>query len=159
MKRAFLTLAISLIITSLLPLSGQNTREKSALSFDSLRGNWELIYDNNYGYSFRLGKNYRAIVILYLNDSSVIFKGIYTIEDSNTLRINISEMKREDKIKALNVKSGFVQVKSSYFIFKGTIKPVKKSRILELRPVTISIEGSDSEGYFEPLIELNYTGK
>lgn len=161
MRKIFLTILLLASIASPLhsPVSGQNSPDKSVLNFDNLRGNWELVYGNSYGYSFRFGKNYRAVVILYLNNNSVIFRGIYTIEDPATLRINVSEMKREEKVKDLNVKSGFLKVKSSYFIFKGRINTSGKTRKLELRPVTISIDGSDSEGYFEPFIELDYTGR
>ena len=139
--------------------SGEESNAKAGLSFANLRGTWELIYGDNYGYSFRFDKNYKAIVVLYLNDSSVIFKGVYTIEDADTLRINISAMKREERLKDLDYKEGFVNVKSSYFIFKGRITGNAKARKLELKADTISIDGSDSEGYFEPLIELEYKGK
>mgnify|MGYP000908887993 CR=1 FL=1 len=148
-----------LFLFPLNPLSGEDAGTKTGLSFTSLRGTWELIYGDNYGYYFRFDRNYKAIVVLYLNDSSVIFKGVYTIEDANTLRINISAMKREERLKDLDFKEGFVAVNSSYFIFKGRITGSAKSKKLELKSDTISIDGSDSEGYFEPLIELQYTGK
>lgn len=160
MKKSILKLfSVLIIIFCFMPLQGENTASKSGLSFNSLRGTWELLYSDNYGYSFRFDRNYKAIVVIYMNDSSVIFKGVYTIEDANTLRINISAMKREERLKDLDYKDGFVNVKSSYFIFKGRITGALKSRKLELKSDTISIDGSDSEGYFEPLIELNYTGK
>ena len=160
MRRIFSALfLLGLVFSPLIStVSGQNTADKSALNFNNLRGNWELVYGNSYGYSFRFSKNYRAVVILYLNNNSIIFRGIYTIEDAGTLRINVSEMKREEKVKDLNIKSGFLKVKSSYFIFKSRIINAK-TRKLELRPVEIYIDGSDSEGYFEPLIELDYTGR
>lgn len=160
MKKNILALfsAVLFLFTSNF-VSGDDTGSKTGLSFTNLRGTWELIYGDNYGYSFRFDKNYKAIVILYLNDSSVIFKGVYTIEDANTLRINISAMKREERLKDLDYKEGFVNVKSSYFIFKGRITGSSKAKKLELKSDTISIDGSDSEGYFEPLIELNFTGK
>lgn len=148
-----------LVFMLLIPLSAQDKNNTSGLSLNDLRGNWELLYDNSYGYTFRLGKNYRAVVIVYLNSSSIIFKGIYNIEDSDKLRINISEMKREDKIKDLNLKTDFLKVKSSFFVFQCTITGKGKSKKLSLRRDTISIDGSDSDGYFEPLIELDYKGK
>ncbi len=148
-----------LIVAVFTQLSAQDKNKQSDTSLNDLRGNWELVYDNSYGYTFKLGKNYRAIVIVYLNSSSIIFKGIYNIEDSDKLRINISEMKREDKIKDLNLKTDFLKVKSSFFIFQFSINGSGKSKKLSLRRDTISIDGSDSEGYFEPLIELDYKGK
>ena len=117
------------------------------------------MYDNNYGYSFKLGKNYKAVVILYLSTASVIFKGVYTIEDKNILRINISEMKREEKVKGLNTGSGFKKAKSSYFLFQSRIVNDNGKKFLEIRPARISIDGNDSDGYFEPLIKLPKEGK
>jgi hypothetical protein len=38
-------------------------------------------------------------VVLYLSTASIIFKGVYTIEEKNVLRINISEMKRRRRLK------------------------------------------------------------
>ena len=157
MKKALFSILITVsLLYPLMETRGNNTDTKTGLTFKNLRGTWELIYEDNYGYSFRFDKNYKAIVVLYINDSSVIFKGVYTIEDSNTLRINISTMKRENRLKNFDFKKGFVSVKSSYFVFKGKITSRGKSKLLELKPDTISIDGSDSEGYFEPLIELNY---
>lgn len=160
MKKSILVIfSVFLFLFPVSSASGEDAGSKSALSFTSLRGTWELIYGDNYGYYFRFDRNYKAIVVLYLNDSSVIFKGVYTIEDANTLRINISAMKREERLKDLDFKEGFVTVNSSYFIFKGRITGGLKTKKLELKPDTISIDGSDSEGYFEPLIELQFTGK
>lgn len=160
MKKNILTLLLVIIfLSSFNPAKGGDTVSKNGLNFNSLRGTWQLLYGDNYGYSFRFDRNYKAIVVIYMNDSSVIFKGVYTIEDANTLRINISAMKREERLKDLDFKEGFVNVKSSYFIFKGRITGTVKAKKLELKSDTISIDGSDSEGYFEPLIELDYLGK
>lgn len=129
------------------------------IDFKNIGGSWVLMYDNNYGYSFKLGKNYKAVVILYLSTASVIFKGVYTIEDKNILRINISEMKREEKVKGLNTGSGFKKAKSSYFLFQSRIVNDNGKKFLEIRPARISIDGNDSDGYFEPLIKLPKEGK
>lgn len=129
------------------------------LNFKTLSGNWNLMYGNDYGYSFRFFKNYRAIVIVYLNTNSVIFKGVYNIENSNAIRINISEMKRVESVKELDLKGGFVKAKSSYFIFNARAISREREKNLELRPRESSIDGKDSEGYFEPYIKLEYSGK
>ena len=129
------------------------------IDFKNISGNWKLMYDNNYGYSFKLGKNYKAVVILYLSTASIIFKGVYTIEEKNILRINISEMKREEKTKGLNTSGGFKKAKSSYFLFQSRIVNDSGKRFLEIRPATISIDGNDSGGYFEPLIRLGREGR
>ena len=129
------------------------------LNFDTIKGNWDLKYGDNYGYSFRLGKNYRAIVILYLNCSSILFKGIYTIEKDDILRINISEMKREESVNKINTTAGFTQVKSSYFLFHAKIFEKTGKPVMELKPVRILIDDNSSDGYFEPLIKLTKQGK
>jgi len=129
------------------------------IDFKNISGTWSLMYDNNYGYTFKLGKSYKAVVILYLSTASIVFKGVYTIEEKNTLRINISEMKREEKVKGLNTGSGFKKAKSSYFLFQSRIVNDSGKTFLEVRPVTISIDGNDSGGYFEPLIKLPRIGK
>ena len=147
-----LILSFFLIIFLFNGVSRSETVEQ--INFKNVSGSWALMYDNNYGYNFRLGKNYKAVVILYLSTASVIFKGVYTIEDKNILRINISEMKREEKVKGLNTGSGFKKAKSSYFLFQSRIIQENGRSFLEVRPATISIDGNDSEGYFEPLIRL-----
>lgn len=129
------------------------------LNFKTLSGNWDLFYGNDYGYSFRFTKNYRAIIIVYLNTNSVVFKGVYNIENSNAIRINISEMKRVESVKELDLKGGFVKAKSSYFIFNARAISREGKKNLELRPRESSIDGKDSEGYFEPYIKLEYSGK
>jgi hypothetical protein len=124
------------------------------LNFNTIKGNWDLKYGADYGYSFRLGNNYRAVVILYLSSSSVIFRGVYTIEEDDLIRINISEMKREDRVKGINTNSGFTKVKSSYFIFHSRLFEKEGKTIMELRPVRIFIDNNSSDGYIEPLIRL-----
>ena len=129
------------------------------VNFKNLSGNWNLLYGNNYGYNFKFYKNYRAVVILYLNSNSIIFKGVYNIESSDSIRINISEMKREESVKNIDLKGGFVKAKSSHFIFNMRITSNGGKKNLELSPQKIFIDGSDSEGYFEPYIKLDYSGK
>lgn len=135
--------------------AGTETRsnEEIPLTFKSVIGNWTLKYSGNYGYTFRFYSNYRAVVVLYLNMETLIFKGVYTIEKGNKLKINIYEMKEEHR--AVRTKKGFVKAKSSYFLFGGhTIKKNRKET-LYLRPLAIIIDGNNSEGYFEPLIKLS----
>lgn len=136
-----------------------DAEETIPVNFKSLSGNWNLIYENDYGYNFKFYKNYRAVVILYLNTTSIIFRGVYNIETSDTIRINISEMKRVESVKNINLKGGFVKAKSSHFIFNTRITSSGGKKSLELKPDKIFIDGSDSEGYFEPYIKLEYSGK
>lgn len=124
------------------------------INFKNIRGVWRLKYANNYGYEFRLHSNYRAIVIIFLKDSSLVFRGIYTIADDGTLRITLSEMKRVTGVKHINVSSRFVKTKSSYFYFFAGHGKKKKAGVLIIRPKKIFIDGNNSEGYFEPLISL-----
>jgi len=128
------------------------------VTFNSIKGNWGLRYGDNYGYSFRLGNNYKAVVILYLNSSSLIFKGVYTLENGDNLRINVSGMKREERITGLNLNSGYVDVKSSYFIFHSRLFERGGKTFMELRPVKIFIDHNSSEGFFEPLVRLTKGG-
>ena len=126
--------------------------EKIPLTFKSVIGNWTLKYSGNYGYNFSFYSNYRALVVLYLNMETLIFKGVYTIEDGNKLKINIYEMKEEHR--AGCIKKGFVKAKSSYFLFSGHKIRKNGKETLNLRPLAIIIDGNNSEGYFEPLIKL-----
>ncbi len=144
-----------ILFSTLLPVSGR----ADDVNFQNLSGNWTLLYGNDYGYSFRFYKNYRAIVILYLSSSSIVFRGVYNIESSDTIRINISEMKRVESVKNIDLKGGFHKAKSSYFIFNTKVISGGGKRNLELRPQKISIDGNDSEGSFEPYIKLNYSGR
>ncbi len=122
------------------------------INFKNIRGIWRLKYANRYGYEFRLHSSYRAIVIIFLKDSSLVFRGIYTISDEGTLKITLSEMKRVTGVNRINVSSHFVKTKSSYFYFAAGCN--MKPKALVLRPKKIFIDGNNSEGYFEPLISL-----
>ena len=126
---------------------------------NNLWGNWTLLYENSYGYDFRFHKDNSTIVILYLNENSVIFRGTYSIENDSTIKINLLDMKNEEKTKNLNLKQGFVKIESSYFIFNLRITMESDKKILELRPQKIFIGANDSKGYFEPFFKLNYSGK
>ncbi len=126
----------------------------SALSFDNLSGVWDLKYRNHYGYSFRFYRNYKAIVVLYLHNHALVFKGVYTIEGRHRIRINIFEMKRDKNVRRVNIYSKFVKTKSSSFIFSGE----RDGRKLLLKPEKIVIDGNNSDGYFEPVIKLRKVG-
>lgn len=151
-------LLLLIFISSLIPLKA-SAEDQLPVNFKTLSGSWTLLYGNDYGYSFKFYKNYRAVVILYLNNASIVFKGVYNIESSDSIRINVSEMKREESVKNINLKSGFVKAKSSHFIFNTRVTATGDKKNLELRPQKIFIDGSDSEGYFEPFIRLDYSGK
>jgi hypothetical protein len=153
-KKIYIIMLI-ILFSSIFPARGG----ADDVNFQNLSGYWTLLYGNDYGYSFRFYKNYRAIVILYLSSSSIVFKGVYNIESSDSIRINISEMKRVESVKSIDLKGGFQKAKSSYFIFDTKVISSGGKRNLELRPQKISIDGNDSEGYFEPYIKLNYSGR
>ncbi len=122
---------------------------------NNLVGGWSLIYRGNYGYKFRFYKNYRVLCILYLRLNALVFKGIYTVEDNNRIRINIYEMKNEENISRINLKRNFVKTSSSYFIFQGNIDKSSKKKKLLLKPIEVVIDGRRSDGYFEPAFTLN----
>ena len=136
--------------------SGQSSEEDAEvpLSFKNVIGNWRLKYSGNYGYYFSLSPNYHALVIIYLNTQALIFRGVYTINDENKLRINISEMKDEPRVTALNLYKGFMKAKSSYFLFAGYRVKKNNRAALNLQPRAIVIDGNNSDGYFEPSIKL-----
>ena len=128
------------------------------IGFKDVAGRWRLLYRGNYGYDFYFYNNYRAIVIVYLRSSAVVFRGVYTIEENNQIRINISEMKNEPSATNINLKSRFVKTSSSYFTFIVDREDAKGKKILSLKPGRIVIDGLDSEGYFEPVIKLDKAG-
>ncbi len=124
------------------------------IDFKDLPGKWALRFTGNYGYEFRFNKNYKALVVIYLGGSSLLFNGVYTIENGN-LKINIYEMKNEDRSENINIYSNFVKAKSSYFLFKAGInKKPGTNKMLVLRPSNIIIDGINSDGYFEPVLKL-----
>lgn len=120
----------------------------------SLHGRWKLLYRGPYGYEFRFYKNYRALCILYLKTNALIFKGVYTVEDDHTLRINLYEMKNEKRVYHPDTRRGFTKIKSSHFTFKTEIKGSGKNKTLVLDPGSIVIDGNTCDGYFEPGIRL-----
>ncbi len=125
-----------------------------SVTFEQITGTWKLMYRGNYGYEFRFYPSYKAIIILYLRTESLLFKGVYTIETDNIVRININEMKRERRISGFSLSHGFAEAKSSYFQFDGSLAGKKNAPKLILKPVRIIIDGNSSDGYFEPVIKL-----
>ena len=124
------------------------------LTFRDVAGKWTLLYPNDYGYEFQFFRNYSSLTILYLNNHALLFKGVYTIEEGNRLRLNIYEMKRSKNVKYVNKSSGFLKAKSSYFLFQCSTAGENSSKRLILRPIKIIIDGNSSDGYFEPIIKL-----
>ncbi len=125
------------------------------LDFEGIRGVWQLFYPDGYGYEFRFYKNYRAVITLRLNTHALVFRGIYTLEDDQTIRVNLSEMKKVPQTRYINITSGYVKTKSSYFLFKGRlVKQKNGQRTLIVSPTRIVIDGNNSDGYFEPRIRL-----
>lgn len=125
-----------------------------ALQFADVIGRWQLLYRGNYGYEFRFNKNYQAVCIIFMQNSAVVFKGVYTFDNPQTIRININQMKNVDSCCDVNTTTGFAQVKSSHFLFNARVFTRNNKKILELKPLSIVIDGINSEGYFEPVITL-----
>ncbi len=125
-----------------------------SLQFADVVGRWQLLYRGNYGYEFRLYKNYQAVCIIFMQTSAVVFKGVYTFDNPQTIRININQMKNVDSCCDINTTTGFAQVKSSYFLFNASVFTKNNKKMLELKPLSIVIDGINSEGYFEPVITL-----
>lgn len=154
MKKRLITaaLAASIVISGSVARTADKDDARIPLTFKNVVGTWALKYSGNYGYQFSLYANYRALVILYLNMETLVFKGVYTIDEGNKLKINIYEMKEERRSGPQS--RGFVKAKSSYFLFSG-YQTVKQGRTtLFLRPRAIIIDGNNSEGYFEPQLKL-----
>ena len=155
-KKIFIIL---ILITSIQLSSKVNEQNSLPLTLNNLWGNWTLLYENDYGYDFKFYKDNKAIVILYLNTNSIIFRGTYSIENDSTIKIDLSEMKNEEKTKNLNLKKNFINIEASYFVFNTRITAESNKKNLELRPQKIFIDAHDSQGYFEPFFKLNYTGQ
>ena len=128
--------------------------QTSPLVFSDIVGQWSLMYPNDLGYEFQFYKNYRSLIVLYLGNHALVFKGVYNIEDTNKVRINIYEMKRSTSVKGINKTSGFVKAKSSYFLLQCYTAGQKKDTTLIVRPVSIMIDGNNSDGYLEPVLRL-----
>ena len=146
MRRLFTYLLYSLLILSTPALHA------AQLKISDLEGKWQLLYRGNYGYQFLFHKNYRAHCIIFLNTSTVIFKGVYTIESGDTVRINISEMKKQNGTANIDLRSHFVKTSSTYFLFNAWLDG---KSTLKMSPKKIIIDGNSSDGYFEPEFRLN----
>lgn len=124
------------------------------LTFNDIIGQWSLMYPNNLGYEFQFYKNYRALIVLYLGNHSLLFKGVYNIEEENKVRINIYEMKRSTGVRGINKTSGFLKAKSSYFLLRCYTAKQNNTTTLIMRPISIMIDGQNSDGYLEPVLRL-----
>lgn len=154
MKKYLTKAALASLILIMAPVTPTVSQEETRipLTFKNVVGTWALKYSGNYGYQFSFYANYRALVILYLNMETLVFKGVYTLDEGNKLKINIYEMK--DERRAGVPGKGFVKAKSSYFLFNGYETARQGRTTLFLRPRAIIIDGNNSEGYFEPLLKL-----
>ena len=121
--------------------------EEFLLEYSELLGQWELKYQQNYGYEFIFSDDYNAEITLNLNTAIIKFKGKFLLEDGHRIRIFLSEMMQKDEITHGNI----VPVKDSYFLFNGRII---ESETLVLNPIRVITQGRNSDGYFEPQIRL-----
>ena len=118
------------------------------LSQNDCYGRWQ---DGTYLLS--LNRNYTASVMIFVNPTTAyIFNGVFSIEKDDQIRININEMKCCARSEAYS-KSGFTKAASSRFIFAVQPSTVR-GKTLILKPREITIDGSNSEGYFEPEMVL-----
>lgn len=120
------------------------------INFNEVIGTWRLYYRGNYGYEFAFNKSYRAVCVVRFKETSIYFRGVYTIDERKNLRINISEMKNEEP----GSSGKYNSVSSSYFIFDAKRYQQGGKDYLELRPIDIVINGNTSDGYFEPIMKL-----
>jgi len=128
------------------------------LGFAEIAGRWRLMYSGRYGFEFTFTKNYRAICVMYLRSHAYVFRGVYTIEEGDRIRFNVSDMKNEKSAGHINLKSGFVKASSSYFIFHAGLDRSRGRPTLVLKPERIIIDGRNSDGYFEPEMRLEKSG-
>ncbi|MDR3238097.1 MAG: hypothetical protein LBT84_06310 [Spirochaetia bacterium] len=124
------------------------------VTFSSINGQWYLMYPEDLGYELQFYKNFRSLIILYLGNHALLFKGVYNIEDGGRVRINIYEMKRSESAKGFNRTGGFIKAKSSYFLLQCHTVGQKQEQRLIVRPVKIVIDGNNSDGYLEPVLRL-----
>jgi hypothetical protein len=140
--RFFRTATILFIFLSLSPLF-------ASLSLSDPVGKWETG-----SYMFILNRNYSATVIIYINrNNAYVFNGVYTVDDNDILRVNISQMKSGPKSEIFSRK-GFTKTASSRFLFKAAVTR-KNGKKLILKPKEIVIDGNNSDGYFEKEIILS----
>jgi len=123
------------------------------ITYKNIPGRWKEIYSNNYGYSFTFRRNYDSTVIVYLKQSAIIFKGIYTVAN-NRIKINLYKMKHCNSLREIYSKRGYYKSNSSYFLFNSSIIKNKKGKSMILMPEKVIINGNNSEGYFEPKMIL-----
>lgn len=144
-----------LIISLILPAAALHPVEK--LEPARLHGTWRLLYRGGYGYTFKFQKNFQSVCIIHLNTSAVVFKGVYTIENENAVRINIYEMKNDCNAQSPSTGAGFTRTSSTYFVFRASLSGVTPPPVLMLYPSRTVIDGRSSDGYFEPEIRLTRT--
>jgi len=136
-----------------LPTREQEIQEQTEpVTFETINGQWHLMYPESLGYEMQFYKNYRSLIILYLGNHTLLFRGIYTIEEDSKVRINIYEMKRSESV--TNRESGFIKAKYSHFLFQCYTAGQKQNMRLILKPLKIVIDGNDSDGFFEPVLRL-----
>ncbi|TAL32463.1 MAG: hypothetical protein EPN93_16030 [Spirochaetes bacterium] len=128
--------------------------QADTLKLDSVFGSWQLMYRGNYGYAFHFFPDYRTVIMVYLGNHAVVFKGVYTSEEDSRVRVNVYEMKDDMNPSSPDLAGGFQKVASTYFLFGASVNGSGRGAEMSLYPVRVIIDGNNSEGYFEPEIRL-----
>ena len=136
------------IILTIILFTAASLSAAQPLSMNDCYGRWQ-----DETYLFTLNRNFTALVVIFVNPTTAyVFNGVFSIEKDNMIRINISEMKCGPRSSALS-KSGFTKTASSRFVFAVQPSSVR-GKTLILKPAEVTIDGNNSEGYFDQVISL-----
>jgi len=136
------------ILLSIILFSAVALSAAPSFSLNDCYGRWQ-----DETYLITLNRNYTASVIIFVNPTTAyVFNGVFTIEKDNQIRLNINEMKCGPRSSAFS-RSGFTKAASSRFVFE--IQPSSvQGKALVLKPREVTIDGNNSEGYFDQELKL-----
>lgn len=155
----------SLIIPFLLVTACGGSHEKKPaaekeivqnLAFNDLAGTWEQRYGNGSGYrmSFMKTANRNECqIIIFLADESLVFTGTPLISQQQLL-IDVTGMKGVDRKVTRFDNLDYASVGGAQFVFHVTRLDREGGVTLKFKPLTVTIRGMDSIGYFEPVFFL-----
>lgn len=129
---------------------------QSAVSMQpgDINGKWIFKYNASYGYEFSFTNSKFADIIIFMKSNFLLFKGIYQIKDTNTINIEVLEMKYSPSLSDIRSGKELTKTSSSRIIFKGQKSISGGKSYLILTTESVKIDGNSSEGFFDPEIKL-----
>ncbi|MBN1498628.1 MAG: hypothetical protein JW982_00605 [Spirochaetes bacterium] len=89
-----------------------------------------------------------------MKSNFLLFRGIYQIKEADKISIEVLEMKYSPSLNDIRSGKELTKTSSSSIIFRGERSSSGGKNYLVLKTESVKIDGSSSEGFFDPEIKL-----